>query len=158
MGALKLTDYTGMDVNVRGPDFDDDPSVLGCADVFLVIVKSSTTAEMRHLTTAYAKPDALIISLQNGVGNAATLRAALPDHDVRAGMGHFNVVGVHAAGYHHAVLGDIEVGAGRLPDLNTSRLAWKPVDNNEMVKWGKLLINLDNVLNALSGLTLYEQL
>tara|TARA_B110000879_G_C11160916_1_gene509029 strand:- start:1961 stop:2710 length:750 start_codon:yes stop_codon:yes gene_type:complete len=121
-------------------------------------VKSSATAEMGQLIAEHAKPDALIISLQNGVGNTATLRAALPDHDVRAGMVPFNVVEVGIAAYHRATSGDIEVGGGVLPDLNTEHLTWKSVDNIEAVQWGKLLINVGNALNALSGITLYEQL
>ena len=157
-GGLKLTDYAGMDLTVSGPDFSDDPSILASADVILVTVKSSATAEMGRLIAEHAKPDALIISLQNGVGNTATLRAALPDHDVRAGMVPFNVVEVGIAAYHRATSGDIEVGGGVLPDLNTEHLTWKSVDNIEAVQWGKLLINLGNALNALSGITLYEQL
>jgi 2-dehydropantoate 2-reductase len=147
-----------MDLTVSGPDFSDDPSILASADVILVIVKSSATAEMGQLIAEHAKPDALIISLQNGVGNTATLRAVLPDHDVRAGMVPFNVVEVGIAAYHRATSGDIEVGGGVLPDLNTEHLTWKSVDNIEAVQWGKLLINVGNALNALSGITLYEQL
>lgn len=158
IGALKLTDYAGVDLTVPTPDFSDDPSVLSSADVILVTVKSSATAEMGGLIAQDAKPDALIISLQNGVGNAATLRETLPYHDVRAGMVPFNVVGMDVTTYHRATSGDIEVEAGVLPDLNTDHLAWKSVDNIEAVQWGKLLINLGNALNALSGLTLYEQL
>ena len=157
-GGLTLTDYAGMDLTVSGPDFSDDPSILASAGVILVTVKSSATAELGQLIAEHAKLDALIISLQNGVGNTATLRAALPNHDVRAGMVPFNVVEVGIAAYHRATSGDIEVGAGVLPDLNTEHLTWKSVDNIEAVQWGKLLINLGNALNALSGITLYEQL
>lgn len=157
-GGLKLTDYAGMNLTVPGHDFSDDPSILASADVILVTVKSSATAEMGQLIAEHAKPDALIISLQNGVGNTATLRAALPNHDVRAGMVPFNVVEMDIAAYHRATSGDIEVGAGVFLDLNTEHLAWKSVDNIEAVQWGKLLINLGNALNALSGITLYEQL
>ena len=157
-GGLKLTDYSGMDLTVPTLEFSDDPSMLSGADVILVTVKSSATAEMGHLIAQHGKPDALIISLQNGVGNTAILREALPKHDVRAGMVPFNVVWADAAAFHRATSGDIEVEAGRLCDLNTDHLVWKSVDNIEAVQWGKLLINLGNALNALSGLTLYEQL
>jgi 2-dehydropantoate 2-reductase len=157
-GALRLSDYAGMDISVPVPEFSVEPSVLASADLILVTVKSSATAQMGQLIAEHAKRDAVIISLQNGVGNAATLRAALPAHDVRAGMVPFNVVGSDVATYHRATSGDIEVGAGTLANLNTDYLVWKSVDNIEAVQWGKLLINLGNALNALSGLTLYEQL
>lgn len=157
-GGLKLTDYAGMNLDVHDPVFRDDPSVLSFADVILVTVKSSATAEMGGLISELAKPSALIISLQNGVGNTATLREALPHHDVRAGMVPFNVVTTDGATYHRATSGDIEVGAGTMPDLNSDDLIWQETANIEAVQWGKLLINLGNALNALSGLTLYEQL
>ena len=158
MGALKLTDYNGLNASVATPDFSEDPSVLGTADVILVTVKSSATAEMAALIRSHAKPDALIISLQNGVGNVGVLRAGLPDHDVRAAMVPFNVVPVGEAAYHRATSGEIEVQAGSLPALDTAHIAWRSVDNIEAVQWGKLLINLGNALNALSDLPLLEML
>jgi 2-dehydropantoate 2-reductase len=157
-GGLKLTDFAGLALSVDGPSFGDDPNLLATADVILLCVKASATAEMARLIAKLAKPDASIISLQNGVGNVATLRNALPDHDVRAGMVPFNVVQSGAGQYHRATSGDIEVGMGALPDLNTPNITWKAVENIEAVQWGKLLINLGNAFNALSGLTLLEQL
>ena len=158
MGALKLTDYDGLDVSVPTPDFSVDPSILGAADVVLVTVKSSATAEMAELIATHAKPDALVISLQNGVGNVSVLRAALPDHDVRAAMVPFNVVPMGDAAYHRATSGEIEIQAGPLPPLGTAHIAWREVENIEAVQWGKLLINLGNALNALSDLPLLEML
>lgn len=156
--GLHLTDFGGIDVRVTAPDFNDDPSILASADVILVTVKSSATAAMSALISHYGKPGALVISLQNGVGNMATLREALPSHDVRAGMVPFNVVSMEPAKYHRATSGDIEVGAVALPDMNSEHLLWRSVEDIEAVQWGKMLINLGNALNALSGLTLYEQL
>jgi 2-dehydropantoate 2-reductase len=158
MGALKLTDYNGLDVAVPAPDFSEDPAILASADVILVTVKSSATAEIAALIATHAKPDALVISLQNGVGNVSVLRATLPDHDVRAAMVPFNVVPIAEAAYHRATSGEIEVQAGPLPPLDTPHIVWRSVDNIEAVQWGKLLINLGNALNALSDLPLLEML
>lgn len=158
MGALKLSDYNGLDLSLPDLDFSDDPHVLETADVILVCVKSSATAEMAALIATHAKPSATIISLQNGVGNVSTLRTALPDHEVRAAMVPFNVVSVGEAAFHRATSGDIELQAGPALPLDTAHVAWRTVDNIEAVQWGKLLLNLGNALNALSGLTLVEML
>ncbi|MFT6022163.1 MAG: 2-dehydropantoate 2-reductase [Ascidiaceihabitans sp.] len=158
VGALKLSDYNGLQASVPEPVFTDDLSILGVADVILVTVKSSATAEIARLIATHAKPDALIISLQNGVGNVSVLRRILPDHDVRAGMVPFNVVPMGDAAYHRATSGEIEVQAGPLPPLDTTYIGWRSVDNIEAVQWGKLLINLGNALNALSDLPLLDML
>ena len=121
VGALKLSDYNGLQASVPEPAFTDDPSILGMADVILVTVKSSATAEIARLIATHAKPDALIISLQNGVGNVSVLRSILPDLDVRAGMVPFNVVPMGDAAYHRATSGEIEVQAGPLPPPSIPR-------------------------------------
>jgi 2-dehydropantoate 2-reductase len=106
-----------------------------------------------------APRDALIISLQNGVGNVGILRAILPSHDVRAGVVSFNVAWLDDATLKRATSGPIVI------EGDTNPLAWAkglPVDvlpANPIgpVQNAKLLINLNNALNALSGLTLVEQ-
>lgn len=155
--GLRLTDYKGLDVTLA-LKMEITPDALSEAEVILVTVKSAATAEMAHAIAAHASKSALILSLQNGVANAATLRAHLPDHDVRAAMVPFNVVPTGPAAFHRGTSGDILVQAGPLPDLNTPHLQWQSVDNIESVQWGKLLINLGNAVNALSGLTLLDQL
>ena len=56
-------------------------------------VKSGETQEMAALIAAHARPDAVVVSLQNGVDNADRLRRrAWPAQRVLAGMVPFNVV------------------------------------------------------------------
>ena len=47
------------------------------ADLVLVTVKSGETEEMAELIARHAPPDAAVVSLQNGTGNAARLRQLL---------------------------------------------------------------------------------
>ena len=112
----------------------------------------------------HAPVAAPVISLQNGLNNVDTLRAALPQRDVRAAMVPFNVVPNGkdgSAAWHRATSGDIVIqsGPGDLGSfLSAPGLGVVESDDIVAVQWGKLLLNLNNAINALSGLTLLEQL
>ena len=66
-------------------------------------------------TSSRAMPplDAVIVSLQNGVGNVAVLRERLPGRRVLAGMVPFNVVARGEGRFHRATSGDIVLERGR---------------------------------------------
>ena len=161
--GLTLTDFDGMarKVDVDALTLSDKPTCLATADVILVTVKSGDTAAMAHDIARHAPPNATVISLQNGTENADVLRAALPDRDVRAGMVPFNVVPMGQGCFHRATSGEIMIaaGSGGVGDtLSVQDLVIQETDEITRVQWGKFLINLNNALNALSGLTLHEQL
>ncbi|MEP2922098.1 MAG: 2-dehydropantoate 2-reductase [Sulfitobacter sp.] len=161
--GLRLSDYGRGEV-WRAPgrlDLREDAEVLATADIILVCVKSSATAQMGEMIAAHAPDAAIVISLQNGMGHADTLRAQLPDHDIRAGMVPFNVVPLGEGRFHRATSGDIVIpaGAGEVAGMiSVEGLRVTQSDAIEAVQWGKFLINLNNAPNALSGLTLQEQL
>ena len=156
--ALRVTDFGTLDETVRDvAAFDDPEPALTGADLVLVAVKSGDTEAMARLIRAHA-PHAQVISLQNGVGNADTLRQILSGADVRAAMVPFNVVSRGRGHYHRGTSGDIIVEAGPLPRLETDTLGWLQSDRIEAVQWGKLVLNLGNAINALSDLPLLEQL
>lgn len=161
--GLTLTDFSGMATRVPADwlTLSERPACLAQADVVLVCVKSSDTAAMGDLVAQHALPQTKVVSFQNGTENAAILRIALPQHDVRAGMVPFNVVPMGQGCFHRATSGDILIdpGAGALDALlSVPGLHVVNEDNMPGVQWGKLLINLNNALNALSGLTLKTQL
>ena len=116
---------------------DDPAAALAGADLVLVCVKSGDTETMGHLIAAHAPANAQVISLQNGVANAACLRDVLPGWDVRAGMVPFNVVSDAPGRYHRATSGDILVEAGPLPDLSTPHLTWRAVAGHCQVVCGR---------------------
>jgi 2-dehydropantoate 2-reductase len=63
--------------------------------------------------------------------------------------------------FHRATSGDIvseQDEAGTARKLSVSGLTMRPTDNIEGVLWGKLLLNLNNALNALADLPLRRQL
>ncbi|MEM6758638.1 MAG: 2-dehydropantoate 2-reductase [Pseudomonadota bacterium] len=156
--GLRLTGFDGLDAVLEAPHMSEDPAeVLTGADLVLVCVKTADTADIATHVAVHA-PKARVISLQNGVGNAEALRAALPGADVRAAMVPFNVVARGPAHFHRGTSGDIVVEAGPLPALDTPHLAWRQSDRIEAVQWGKLLINLGNAVNALADIPLRDQL
>lgn len=161
--GLTVTDFSGMSrtLPASAVDTSEDPTCLKGADLVIVTVKSGATPEMAGLIATNAPATAPVLSWQNGIESARVLRAALPHRDIRAGMVPFNVVPTDTATYHRATSGEIviENGAGNLAaQLTTPDLPINESDQIEAVQWGKLVINLNNALNALSGLTLVDQL
>jgi 2-dehydropantoate 2-reductase len=166
--GLRVTDLDGCDRSIKpdGLSVTADPAVaLPGAEIILVTVKSGATEEIAALIAAHARPDAVVVSLQNGVDNADRLRAGLAGRHVLAGMVPFNVVqslgGESPLRVHRASEGKvmIENGVAGLDELlNVDGLAVTTHDDMTAVLWGKLLLNLNNALVALCGLPLATQL
>lgn len=133
------------------------------AALVLVCVKSGATAQVAAQLAGVLAPGAVVLSLQNGVRNAAELARRLPGAVVLAGMVPFNVVELAPGRHHQATQGGLD--AQHHPALE----AWQPVFQRAglpltlhadmtPVLWGKLLINLSNPINALSGLPIRAML
>lgn len=161
--GLTVTDFSGLLRNVAAQDLTltEDARCFGHADVVIVTVKAGATPDMATLIAQHTPLSTPVLSWQNGMDNARCLRSILPDHDVRAGMVPFNVVPAEPACFHRATSGEIVIqsGPGALAQkLGCTDLPIVESDTIDAVQWGKLLINLNNALNALSGLTLKKQL
>ena len=161
--GLRLTSFDGSERRIA-PDrltLSESPSIFTDAGVVLVTVKSADTAGMADLIAQHAPRHAVIVSLQNGVGNASLLRERLPGRRVLAGMVPFNVIALGQGRFHRATSGDIVLeqdDAGAADRLSAPGLTLRPSGNIAGVQWGKLLVNLNNALNALAGLPLRQQL
>ena len=161
--GLSLTTLDGLTVSLPPEQIlaTADPAALAGAKIILVTVKSGATAEIAQLIAAHAPADAVVVSLQNGIGNGDTLRRHLPGRTVLAGMVPFNVVQLGDGRFHRGTSGDLVIEAARpdvLEALTVPHLPVQASDDMPAVLWGKLILNLNNALNALSGLTLHEQL
>ncbi|MBI3701709.1 MAG: 2-dehydropantoate 2-reductase [Afipia sp.] len=161
--GLKVTSFEGVEHRFTSAEikFSEDPSIFADADIILVTVKSGDTAEVADLIAKHSSPNAIIVSLQNGVGNVPVLRDKLAGRSVLAGMVPFNVLTLDPGHFHRATSGDILIdknAADTATQLNQPELKFRAVDNMAGIQWGKLLINLNNALNALSGLPLRDQL
>src|SRR5438132_10101201 len=161
--GLRPTSFEGFDQTIPRDRFalSENPSVFEDAGVVLVSVKSADTAAMADIIARHAPSDVVVVSLQNGVGNAAVLRDRLPGRRVLGGMVPFNVIALGNGRFHRATSGDIVIAQdeGRLAEkLSVAGLRLRATDNIAGVQWGKLVLNLNNALNALSGLPVRAQL
>lgn len=132
-------------------------------DVVLLTVKSAATQSAARELAERLAPGTPVVSVQNGVRNAAVLRAALPDFPVLAGMVPFNVMQPAPMHFHQASSGSMMIERAPaserlLPVFSASGLPLRRRADMPAVQWAKLLLNLNNPLNALSGLPLREEL
>lgn len=155
----------GPDVHVPAEkiNYATNPSALAEADLIVLTVKINDDEEACATIRANARPQSLLLSLQNGVNNRQRLNALLPEMSIVEGMVPFNVVQPAPGRFRKA-------SAGQLSALREARLErlFAPLsqtpsgidfhDDMQPLKWSKLLLNLNNALNALSGLTLHEEL
>jgi 2-dehydropantoate 2-reductase len=161
--GLRLTNFDGFEQRLAANKLivSESPQLFADAAIVLVTVKSADTAGMAEVIAEHAADDAIIVSLQNGVGNVAVLREKLPGRRVLGGMVPFNVIALGEGRFHRATSGDIVIEqdeAGTAENLSVPGLRMRPTKNIEGVQWGKLLLNLNNALNALADLPLRKQL
>jgi 2-dehydropantoate 2-reductase len=132
------------------------------AALVLLCVKSACTADAARQLAALPAGTP-VLSLQNGVDNAAAGAAAAPALTWLAGMVPFNIAEIGPGHFHRGTSG--QLAAQDHPALQP----WLPVFaaaglplalHAELapVQWGKLLLNLNNPVNALCGLPLRAQL
>ena len=161
--GLRLTSFEGLDRRIASDQLtlSENPSIFNDAGVVLVTVKSADTAEIAGVIARHVPHDAVIVSLQNGVGNVGVLRERLPGRIVLGGMVPFNVVSVGQGRFHRSTSGDIMIEAddeATAERLSVPGLKLRATRDISGVQWGKLLVNLNNALNALAGLPLRRQL
>lgn len=161
--GLRLTDLDGHDVRVEPAAFHTATEPSGDTDLVLIAVKSAGTAAAAEQLVGVVKPGTVVISLQNGIGNDAVIREILPACVVLAGMVLFNVVQHGGGHFHRGTTGGVEVADDPVlnrfaPVLEASGLGFDRRADLLSVQWAKLLLNLNNPINALSGRPLREEL
>jgi len=163
--GLTLTDLDGGARTVAAASLSLAPAPAPGAAPSLVLlcVKSGATAEAAEELGRALPAGTLVVSMQNGISNAALARAHAPRLTVLPGMVQYNVVELGPGRYHRATFGIL--AAADHPALR----AWQPSfaaagvplelhADLAPLQWGKLLLNLNNPVNALSGLPLRAQL
>ncbi|HEX3639468.1 MAG TPA: 2-dehydropantoate 2-reductase [Paraburkholderia sp.] len=144
-------------------DVSTDAASAATADLVLVTVKSAATPTAAAELASVLRPGTIVVSFQNGVGNADVLRAALPQHTVLEGMVPFNVVERGPGAFHQGSAGELEIRhtPAMQPFVDAFRQAGLPlIQHVDMlpVQWAKLLLNLNNAINALANRPLKEEL
>jgi 2-dehydropantoate 2-reductase len=164
--GLTLSDYSGWQVKL-GPgevDYRCGPEALEDAEIIVVTVKSGDTAAAADDIAMQGTPGATVASFQNGVSNVEALEQNLGGRfEVARGMVPYNVAYLGNGRFHKGVAGNLHVeqraGLQALADaIGNGPAALKLSDDMLGLAWGKLLINLNNAVNALSGHTLRDEL
>ena len=162
--GLTLTDYAGWQATLRDVDFSCVPDPLSDADIIVLTVKSGATADAARDIARHAREGALVISFQNGISNVDVLERELGGRfRVVRGMVPYNVAYLGEGRFHKGVAGDLYAEDRRetralSEAIGSGPAALKLSDDMLGLAWGKLLINLNNAVNALSGRTLVEEL
>lgn len=163
--GMTLTDYNDFHTKLNADDinFSTDPAILATADIIALAVKSTGTETAAAEIAAHAKEGAVVLSLQNGISNVAKLEQLLPKQIIVAGMVPFNATNMGSGHWHKGLRGHLFASQNNLlaPLQSTTKdspAMLQLVDDMPSVAWGKLLLNLNNPLNALSGKTLANQL
>jgi 2-dehydropantoate 2-reductase len=158
--GLELTDLEGGPLRVVAKErlvFSTDLSALADCDVVLCCVKSGQSAEAGKELASVLAPNSVVVSLQNGVGNADVLRAELPQHIVRGGIVSFNVVSKKPGAFRRATSGPLVIEAHADPRVaELGRALEKAGQDVELpadirpLQWSKLIMNLNNAVGAMS--------
>ncbi|MFI5775615.1 2-dehydropantoate 2-reductase [Nocardia sp. NPDC051570] len=163
--GLWLTDLDGGDDRVAATGFRvaTEPDSAATADLVLVTVKSAQTADTAKQLIGRARPATVILSLQNGIGNDSVIRETVPSAVALAGMVMFNVIQHEGGRFHRGTEGGLAVADDPAlerfaPLFRRAGLELDRPADLRPVQWGKLLLNLNNAVNALSGRALREQL
>ena len=170
--GLKLTDYLGNDLSISANKLklSQDPSIVSDADIIFVCVKSAATEQVAQTLKEYLvdqesdlKHKPYIISFQNGLSNVQVLKHFLPDLIILEGMVPFNVAALGSGHFHQGTSGAIHVKSfSSQQDLaqlfKKAQLDIVFEQNMLAVQWAKVLLNLNNSINALSKLPLKAQL
>jgi 2-dehydropantoate 2-reductase len=164
--GLTLSDYTGWQARLAADqvDYHCEPDGLADADIIALCVKSGATAEAAKEIARVGRPGATVISLQNGISNVEVLQGELGGRfSVVRGMVPYNVAHLGEGRFHKGVAG--QLFAEDRPETRelAGAIGQSPAAlglSSDMlgIAWGKLLINLNNAVSALSGRTLLEEL
>lgn len=163
--GLLVTDCDGGQHHLRPHELQvhgEVPTALAPA-LTLLTVKSGATAQAAAELGARLPPGSVVLSLQNGVDNTAVAQAAAPHLTLLAGTVPYNIAELAPGHLHRGT------GGRLLAQAHPAIAEWVPLfaqatapieqmTDMAPIQWGKLLINLNNPVNALSGLPLRQQL
>jgi 2-dehydropantoate 2-reductase len=164
--GLRLSDLDGHDQRLPPSALslhDAPPALLAPPGLVLLCVKSGATAQAMASLADVMPSRTPVLSLQNGIRNAQVAQDNAPRLQVLAGMVPFNVAERAPGHVHRGTNGQLAAqdDAALLPWLPAFERAGLPLalhTDMAAVQWAKLLLNLNNPVNALSGLPLQQQL
>lgn len=161
---LELTDYLGNRARTSNvPCLTDLEQLVDHPDVVMLTVKCSGLEKACLDLESHLKKPTIVICFQNGVGAREMVQARLEGTKVYYGMVAFNVTRPRPNRLHRGTQGDVEVE--NFPELTPLLEGFKRAGvparvctDPQSAAWGKLLLNLNNAVNALAGVPLLEEL
>ena len=146
--------------NIRGVT---DPAQAGKADLVIVFVKATATAEAMKGALSLLGPETAVLTLQNGLGNVEKLAETAGEKRVMAGITGHGCTLLGPGRIRHAGQGDTVLGEplGPVSDrlksagsmLEKAGFSVKLSANVMGLIWGKLMVNIGiNALTAVTGL------
>ncbi len=133
-----------------------DPGAVQGAQLVLFCVKSTDTESAGALVRPHLAPDALVLTLQNGVDNAERLRTVLPQHAVAAAVVYVATEMAGPGHVKHHGRGELVIEPSSASEAVAQALiaAGVPTEISGNVRgalWAKLVLNC--AYNAVSAIT-----
>ena len=138
-------------------------SLIEC-DVVLLTVKAPALVPMLTQLKRFLRPEVPVVAMQNGIGIGEMLTQDLANPVLRA-IVPFNVIKNRAGQFHRATAGNIVWQQSQhaavnyvISVFNHLQLPVQLTTDITAAEYGKLLLNLNNALNAISNVPLKQQL
>ena len=142
-----------------------DAAQIGQVDLAVVFVKSTITAAAAKTAARLLTPEGMVITLQNGMGNAEAIAEYIDASKILVGTTSHGATFLGPGTIRHAGVGATILGAWKASDKNrtsarhvaeffsNSNIETEAVDDVLQVVWGKLLVNVGiNAITALTGI------
>jgi 2-dehydropantoate 2-reductase len=140
-----------------------DPQSIGKVDLVIVFVKATHTAAAARTAAGLVRPDGLVLTLQNGMGNADVLGQAVETGKVLAGTTSHGATMLGPGRVRHAGIGPTQIGLWAAGDpapaqkvariLTDAGIETEVTDDIHARVWHKLFINVGiNAITALTGI------
>lgn len=139
------------------------PESIGEADLAIVFVKSTQTAQAAQIAAKLISTTGMVLTLQNGMGNADILTEALGGDRVLAGTTSHGATLLGPGMIRHAGIGATTIGLWQGADstktqsvadlFNSAGIETTVTEDVRALIWEKLLINVGiNAITALTGI------
>lgn len=140
-----------------------DPNRIGISDIVIIFVKSTNTRQAAKTAKFLMDDSSLILTLQNGMGNADTIAEVIEPTRIIAGTTSHGGTMLGPGSIRHAGIGPTTIGmwadGGKDKALYIAKflteagIKTEAVDDIQSVIWNKLLVNVGiNAITALTGI------
>jgi len=161
--GLKI-EFEGKTRNIR-LNAADNPQQIGESDLVLIFVKSTQTRPAAETGARLLGPKGIVMTLQNGMGNADIIAEYISPNRIVAGTTAHGATMLAAGSIRHAGTGPTTIGmwAGGKKEIQSARqiadllcgvkIKCDAVEDVRPVIWDKLLVNVGiNAITALTGI------